>query len=79
MPPKETYGSIHCFSQNNPSGPGQGSVPDLLRRVADTIYGLGDVKVFDITYSRDPGYAGEESDLCMTVYYHPLTSDGSRI
>lgn len=66
--PIPRYTTFH-FSQSNPSGPGQGSVPSLLRRVADSIESLGpDVVVEDITFSSEP--TGEERDLSMTVYYH---------
>ncbi|MDA0179237.1 hypothetical protein OJ997_02925 [Solirubrobacter phytolaccae] len=60
--------TIHHFSQSNPVGPGQGFVPALLRRVADSIEELGDVDVQDITFSSE--VTGEEDDLTMTVYYH---------
>jgi hypothetical protein len=59
---------VHHFAQSNPSGAGQGFVPALLRRVADSIEALGDVDVQDITFSSVP--TGEEDDLTMTVYYH---------
>ncbi len=42
---------IPLFSQSNPSGPGQGDVGALLRRVAVTLDELGDVQVGDITFS----------------------------
>lgn len=60
--------TIHHFSQSNPTGPGQGYIPALLRRVADSIEALGDVTVQDITFSSEA--TGEEDDLTMTVYYH---------
>jgi hypothetical protein len=60
--------TIHHFSQSNPTGIGQGFVPALLRRVADSIEALGDVDVQDITFSSE--VTGEEDDLTMTVYYH---------
>jgi hypothetical protein len=56
------------FAQSNPRGPGQGDVPALLRRVADSIEDLGDVTVKDITFHAEPTAA--EDDLTMTVYYH---------
>jgi hypothetical protein len=69
--PKEGRGewTIDHFSQSNPTGKGQGFVPALLRRVADSIEALGDVDVQDITFSTE--VTGEEDDLTMTVYYHP--------
>ncbi len=36
------------FSQANPRGEAQANVPQLLRRVAKTIEGLGEVDVLDI-------------------------------
>jgi hypothetical protein len=60
--------TIHHFSQSNPAGAGQGFVPALLRRVADSIEALGDVDVQDITFSSE--VTGEEDDLTMTVYCH---------
>jgi hypothetical protein len=61
--------TVMHFSQSNPAGSGQGDVPSLLRRVADTIEGLGDVKVQDITFHTEP--TADEDDLTMTVYYQP--------
>jgi hypothetical protein len=60
--------TILNFAQSNPSGEGQGLVPALLRRVADSIEGLGDVQVQDITFHSE--VTGEEDDLTMIVYYH---------
>lgn len=59
---------MNHFSQANRSGLGQGHVPSLLRSVADSIEGLGDVIVEDITFRSEPT-AGER-DISMTVYYH---------
>jgi len=59
--------TIFHFSQSNPGGPGQGDVPALLRRVADSVEALGEVIVEDITFSTEP--TDEERDLTMTVYY----------
>lgn len=68
--PKKSHDqwTINHFSQSNPAGKGQGFVPALLRRVADSIEALGDVNVQDITFSSQ--VTGEEDDLTMTVYYH---------
>ncbi len=43
----ETW-TVEQFSQANPKGPGQGDVPALLRRVADTLERLGKVEVQDL-------------------------------
>jgi hypothetical protein len=59
--------TISHFSQSNPAGEGQGNVPALLRRVADTLEGLGDVTVQDITFSSQ--VTEDEDELMMTVYY----------
>jgi hypothetical protein len=59
--------SVLHFSQSNPDGPGQGDVPALLRRVATTIEGLGDVTVQDITFHVE--VTAEEDKVSMTVYY----------
>jgi hypothetical protein len=56
------------LSQSNPEGEGQGDVAALMRRVADTIGGLGDVQVEDITFHT--AVTDGEDDLTMTVYYH---------
>ncbi|KQO60022.1 hypothetical protein [Curtobacterium sp. Leaf261] len=60
--------TISHFSQSNPIGEGQGSVPALLRRLADSIEELGDVDVQDITFASEVTDA--EDDLTMTVYFH---------
>ncbi|MET4706117.1 hypothetical protein [Frigoribacterium sp. UYMn621] len=59
--------TINHFSQSNPSGAGQGDVPALLRRVADSIEELGDVQVADITFSSS--VSDDEDDLTVTVYF----------
>lgn len=59
--------TIFHFSQSNPNGPGQGSVPALLRRVAESIDELGNVVVQDITFHSEA--TADEDDLQMTVYY----------
>lgn len=66
--------TIRHFSQSNPAGPGQGSVPALLRRVAETIEKLGpNVLVEDITFSSQP--TGDERDLTVTVYFNRVEDD----
>jgi len=70
--------TMNHFSQANRSGHGQGHVPSLLRRVADSIEGLGDVIVEDITFRSEP--TADERDISMTVYYHDAseTRDSAR-
>jgi hypothetical protein len=65
--PSNDWTVLH-FGQSNPEGPGQGSVPDLLRRVANTIESLGDVDVQDITFSSE--VTADEDRVSMTVYYN---------
>jgi hypothetical protein len=60
--------SVLHFSQSNPTGAGQGDVAALLKRVAESLDELGDVRVQDITF-RAEATEGED-DLTMTVYYH---------
>lgn len=60
--------TVRHFSQANPKGPGQEDVPALLRRVANTIEGLGPVEVQDITFCSEPTPDGPR----MTVYFHPV-------
>jgi hypothetical protein len=60
--------TISHFSQSNPSGEGQGDVPALLRRVAESIESLGDVHVEDMTFKSTP--SDGEDELAVTVYYH---------
>ena len=65
--PRDKWTIFH-FSESNPDGRGQGDVPALLRRVADSIDALGEVVVEDITFNSEP--TAEERDLTITVYYH---------
>jgi hypothetical protein len=60
--------TIFHFSRSNPAGPGQGDVPALLRRVAESLEELGDVDVEDVTFSSQVTSA--EDDVTMTVYYN---------
>ncbi len=65
MPESST---IRNFSQANPRGPGQDDVPALLRRVAQSIEELGDVRVQDVTFGTEVTEDGPWHDL--TVYFH---------
>lgn len=67
MPDDRDRWSVFHFSQSNPAGPGQGNVPALLRRVADSVERLGAVDILDITFRAAP--TESEDDLTMTVYY----------
>ncbi|MGI5171776.1 hypothetical protein ACQEU3_46265 [Spirillospora sp. CA-253888] len=61
--------SVRHFSQANPKGPGQGDVPALLRRVADSIEELGRVEVQDLLLHQEITAEGPWTNL--TVYFHP--------
>lgn len=65
-----TYTMYH-FSQANPEGPGQDDVPALLRRVADTIEGLGDIQVHDLIMHSEVTPNGDWPSL--TVYFDYLS------
>jgi hypothetical protein len=58
---------ILSFSQGNPVGPGYWDVPGLLRRVADSIEGIPNVRVNDIVFHSVE--TSESEDMHMTVYY----------
>jgi hypothetical protein len=69
--------TINHFSQSNPDGPeGAGHVPELLRRVADTIKSLGPVEVQDLTFATTVTAEGHEHSV--TVYFHRPGSDSDR-
>jgi hypothetical protein len=55
------------FSQSNPAGDGQGDVPALLRRVADTLADKGDAEVLDVVFHNDVTAEGDWPSI--TVYY----------
>lgn len=59
--------TVHHFSQANPEDPGQANVPALLRRVADTVEGLGEVQVLDLVMHTEMTEDGDWHSL--TVYY----------
>lgn len=59
---------IHHLSQANPAGPGQGDVPALLRRFADTIEGLGPATVQDLVFATEITAEGPWTSL--TAYFH---------
>ena len=60
------------FSQANPVGKGQGDVPALLRRVADSIDALGEVEVQDLVMHTEITEDGDWPSL--TVYFHSSTA-----
>ena len=69
-------GTIRNFSQANPKGAGQGDVPALLRRVANSIDELGKVRVQDITFGTEITEDGSWHRL--TVYFHYQDDAGQR-
>jgi hypothetical protein len=62
-----TQGTISRLVQANPKGPGQGDVPGLLRRVAETLAGLGPVDVTGLTLEKQPTEDGPW--YSVTVYF----------
>lgn len=60
--------TAHHFSQANPAGQGQGDVPALLRRVADTIEGLGVVEIMDLVMHNEITAEGDWPSII--VYYN---------
>jgi len=61
--------TIEHFSQANPSGAGQASVPDLLRRVAGSLDALGEVEVHDVVLHTEIDDDGQPSPT-ITVYFN---------
>lgn len=66
MSVSSSWSAQHC-SQSNPAGPGQNDVPTLLRRVADTIAGLGDVDILDLVMHVEVTEDGDWPSI--TAYY----------
>jgi hypothetical protein len=62
--------TVNHFSQANPEGSGQGDVPALLRRVADSIEELGVIEVMDLTLSND---VTENGDWWSATVYFKFT------
>ena len=63
-----TAWTVEHFSQANPAGRGQGDVPALLRRVADSIAALGEIEVQDLVLHPEVTEDGDGPSL--TVYFH---------
>jgi hypothetical protein len=59
--------TAHHFAQANPTGQCEDDVPALLRRVADTIEGLGAVEVMDLVMPNEITAEGDRPSI--TVYY----------
>jgi hypothetical protein len=60
--------TVEHFSQANPAGEGQESVPGLLRRVAESIDGLGAVQIQDVVFHSEQDDDGREWPT-VTVYF----------
>jgi hypothetical protein len=60
---------VRHFSQANPKGQGQGDVPALLRRVADSIEELGPVQVHDLVLHEE--ITADGPWVSLTVYFDP--------
>jgi hypothetical protein len=58
---------MHHFAQANPKGAGQGDVPALLRRVADTLDDIPDADVMDLILHDEITEDG--SWYSLTLYY----------
>ena len=58
---------MHHFAQANPKEQGQGDVPALLRRVADTLDGIAGAQVFDLVLHNEITEDGDWYNV--TVYY----------
>ncbi|WP_214325181.1 hypothetical protein [Nonomuraea sediminis] len=65
--PEKIDWTMRHFAQANPEGSGQGDVPSLLRRVADSIEALGDVEVHDLIMHTE--ITTEGSRPSITVYF----------
>jgi hypothetical protein len=65
--------TMHHFAQSYPEGTGQGEVPALLRRVADSIEGLGNVQVHDLIMHSEITADGDWPNL--TVYFDYVTDE----
>ncbi|HEX5594666.1 MAG TPA: hypothetical protein VFX61_01390 [Micromonosporaceae bacterium] len=72
MSPKPESWTVRHFSQANPAGPGQDSVPALLRRIADTIEQFGKIEVQDLVLRSEVTAEGDW--WSATVYFHDLSA-----
>lgn len=65
---ERTSWTVEHFSQANPAGDGQGDLPVLLRRVADSIEALGAIEVQDLVMHSEITENGGWPSL--TIYFH---------
>ncbi|MGV9765593.1 MULTISPECIES: hypothetical protein [Micromonospora] len=68
MPSEPRSWTIKHFSQANPVGPGQDSVPALLRRIADSIEQRPGIEVQDVVVQNEITADGDW--WSATVYFH---------
>ncbi|MGA4685929.1 MULTISPECIES: hypothetical protein [Micromonospora] len=68
MPSELPSWTIKHFSQANPAGPGQDSVPALLRRIADSIEQRPGIEVQDVVIQNEITADGDW--WSATVYFH---------
>ncbi|MDZ5446612.1 hypothetical protein U2F26_28465 [Micromonospora sp. 4G57] len=68
MPAETPSWTIRHFSRANPAGPGQGSVPALLRRIADSIEAYAGIEVQDLVLHNEITADGDW--WSATVYFH---------
>ncbi|KAB8186399.1 hypothetical protein [Microbispora catharanthi] len=71
---KPISSQMYHFTQNNPEGIGQDSVPALLRRVATTIEELGQVEVYDLVMHNEVTDDGTDWPS-ITVYFDYTQAD----
>ncbi len=71
---KPISSQMYHFTQNNPEGIGQDSVPALLRRVATTIEELGQVEVYDLVMHNEVTDDGTDWPS-ITVYFDYTDAD----
>jgi hypothetical protein len=74
--PNPNWNAKH-FSQANPRGRGQGNVPRLLRRVANTLAILGEIEVQDLVMHTEITPDGAWPSV--TVYYHSTARSRNRV
>ncbi len=68
VPSEPPSWTIKHFSQANPAGPGQDSVPALLRRIADSIEQRPGIEVQDVVIQSEITADGDW--WSATVYFH---------
>ncbi|MEO3874414.1 hypothetical protein ABGB18_36950 [Nonomuraea sp. B12E4] len=62
------------FSLNNPRGEEQDNVPNLLRRLASTIEGMGKIEIRDLVFHNDTDDDGDPWPF-VTIYFDYVQED----